>query len=81
MISNLFKKKNWDKPFSEKVAKRISKIAMADLPSWAEQAIYETNRSLMAYEKDKNKVHLEDALLGAEVIHAIVYEMNKRSVL
>jgi hypothetical protein len=78
---NLFKKKTWDKPFSEKVAKRISKIAMADLPSWAEQAIYETNRSLMAYDKDRNAAHLDDALLGAEALHAIVDEMKRRSVL
>jgi hypothetical protein len=75
------KKENWDKPFSEKVAKRISKIPSADLTLWFEQAMSETNRTLSIYIKQPDKIYLNDLLLGAEAIHAIAYEIKKRNML
>jgi hypothetical protein len=76
------KKENWDKPFSEKVANRVAKLATADLYLWTEQAISETNRALGRYQKNPNDVvSLQDLTLGAEAIHALAYEINKRSML
>jgi hypothetical protein len=76
------KKENWDKPFSEKVAKRISKIATPDLTMWLEQAISETNRALSNYQKNTSDViSLQDLTLGAEAIHALAAEINKRSMI
>jgi hypothetical protein len=76
------KKENWDKPFSEKVAKRVAKLATADLYLWTEQAISETNRALSRYQKSPNDVvSLQDLSLGAEAIHALASEIHKRSML
>jgi hypothetical protein len=76
------KKENWDKPFSEKVAKRVAKLATADLYLWTEQAISETNRALSRYQKNPNDVvSLQDLTLGSEAIHALACEINKRSML
>lgn len=78
----MFKKKEpWDKPFSEKLAKRVSKIATADLLSWTEQALSETNRCISKYQANNDAVYLEEMLLGAEAIHCLVSEFHKRTVL
>lgn len=73
------KKKKWDKPFSEKVAKRVAKIPTADLDTWAVQALNEIGRCLSTYDKDRNKTYLEEALLGAEALHAVVDELVNRT--
>lgn len=80
---SVFKKNKpvWDKPFPEKVAKRIDKIPTADLPMWAEQALFELGRCLSAYEKTRDSAHLADALTGVEAAHAVVNEMYRRSML
>lgn len=76
---NLFKKTEpWNKPFSQKIAKRVEKIATADLPSWSEQTLSELNRCLRAYDSTKEPVYIEEALLGAEALHALIAELNKR---
>lgn len=74
-------KKIWDKPFSEKVAKRVAKIPTADLTMWLEQAISETNRALSSYQKSNDSLNLEDLVLGAEAIHALASELHKRSMI
>jgi len=76
----------WKKPkspsheFSEKVLKRISMIATPDLTNWVDQALSETSRCMSSYESSKDPVHIEDALVGAEAIYALVSELHKRSV-
>lgn len=79
---NLFKKdKPWDKPFSPKVAKRVEKIATADLSNWSEQVLSEINRCLRSYESSREDYYLKEALIGAEALHALIAELNKRSML
>lgn len=75
------KKKIWDKPFSEKVAKRVSKIPTPDLTNWIEQAMSETNRALVNYQKGNDVINLEDLVLGAEAINALASELYKRSMI
>ena len=72
------RKKNWYKPFSEKVAKRVSKIPSGELLIWSDQILYELSRCLSAYEKNRNQVYLDEALTGAEAIHAVVDQLHKR---
>ena len=74
-----FRKKYWNKPFSEKVAKRVSKIPSMELTMWADQSIYELGRLLSIYEKSRTKDSLEQLVLGAEALHAVIEELNKRS--
>jgi hypothetical protein len=75
----MFKKKTlWVKPFSEKVAKRVSRIPTGELEMWTDQAIYELGRCLSSYQKSREQVYLDEALNGAEALHAVVDEMHKR---
>lgn len=78
-MTMFFKKKTvWEKPFSEKVAKRVSKIPTGELEMWAEQSLYELGRCLSAYSKNRESFLLDEALNGAEAIHAVVNELHTR---
>lgn len=74
----MFKNKNWNKPFSEKVAKRVSKIPTGELTVWADQSLYEMGRLISSYERTREKVYLDELLQGAEALHAVIHELNKR---
>jgi hypothetical protein len=74
----MFKKEPWTKPFSEKVAKRVSKIPTGELEMWSDQALYELGRCLSSYGKNRDKVYLDEALQGAEALHAVVNELHTR---
>lgn len=75
-----FKKKTVDKPFPEKVARRVSRIPTPELTSWAEQSLNEIGRLVFAYQKTSEFGYLEEALTGAEALHAVVNELYVRSV-
>lgn len=75
------KKPVWDKPFPEKLARRVSRIATPDLLIWADQALNETNRCISSYQSTGETLYLDEALLGAEAINALVSEVHKRNVL
>ena len=78
----MFKRnKSWNKPFSERVAKRIDKIPSADIPMWADQTLTELGRALTQYEKHGEKHILEELLMGAESFHALVDALYKRKML
>jgi hypothetical protein len=74
------KKEIWVKPFSEKIAKRVSKIPTAELEMWIEQATYEIGRCMSAYAKNRDSDYaLQEALLGAEALHAAVDQLVRRT--
>lgn len=73
------KNKSWDKPFSEKIARRVTRIPTLDLHNWTDQAIYETGRLLNAYERERTPEAMQQLLDGAEAVHALVHEINKRA--
>lgn len=74
----IFGNKNWDKPFSEKVARRVSKIPTGELTIWADQSLYEMGRLISNYERTRDVVFLKELASGAEALHAVVHELNKR---
>lgn len=79
-MNGLFKKgqSDWKKPFSEKVAKRVSKIPTGELAMWSEQALYELGRCLSSYERTREDIYLTEALNGAEALHAVIDEYARR---
>jgi hypothetical protein len=79
MIRLSRKKTDVNKPFSEKVAKRVSKIPTSDLEMWADQCLYELGRTLSTYSRLRESSQLENALEGAEALHAVVNELYKRT--
>jgi len=74
-----FRKKKWDKPFPEKIARRVSRISTYDLTSWADQSIYELGRLLSIYERTRTPEAVKELVLGAEALHAVIEELNKRT--
>lgn len=73
-------KKTWDKPFSERIAKRVKRIPTGELDMWTEQSLYELGRCLSAYTKSREAVYLTEALNGAEALHAVIDEMHNRMI-
>jgi len=73
-------KEPWTKPFSEKVAKRISRIPTGELEMWVDQSLYEIGRCVSSYQKNRQAVYLDEALKGAEALHAVVDELHNRMV-
>lgn len=78
MMPSWRQKKEFNKPFSEKLAKRVSKIPTADLEMWADQSLYELGRCLSLYSKNRDKNVLVEALNGAEALHAVIDELHTR---
>jgi hypothetical protein len=74
-----FKKKYWNKPFPEKIAKRVSRIPSADLTTWADQTLYELGRLLSIYERVRTPEALKELLISTEAFHAVVEELNRRT--
>ena len=73
------RKAKWDKPFSEKIARRVRRIPTHDLTTWADQAIYDVGRVLNIYERHGTPEALKELCDGAEALHALIHEINKRT--
>lgn len=67
------------KPFSPDVGGRVAKISTTDLEMWIDQATYEVGKCMSMYAKQHEKYYLDEALKGAEALHAVVYELHSRS--
>lgn len=74
----MFRSKRVPTGISESIIKRVQKLPSSDLVDWADQAIYSTGRSLTAYLRERSPDSLHDAHVGAEVILAIVEEIQRR---
>jgi hypothetical protein len=74
----MFKKKPLQKPFPEKLAKRVARIPTAELASWSEQALNEINRCVSRYQATQERMYLDEALVGAEALNAVISELHKR---
>jgi len=72
-------KAKWDKPFSEKVARRVARLSTSELEGYIDQSVYDVGRMFSAYQKSRRDEYLDELRLGAEVLHAIVEELYKRT--
>lgn len=77
-MMSFFKKKTWDKPFPEKVAKRVSRIPTGELEAWIDQALTEVGKCISLYTKTRDPIYLEEAVKGAEAVHAVTNELHTR---
>jgi hypothetical protein len=78
MMSFFKKKAAWTKPFPEKVARRVSRIPTGELENWSEQALTEIGKCLSKYAKSRDPIYLDEAVKGAEALHAVVAELHSR---
>jgi len=74
-------KEPWTKPFSEKVSKRIQRIPSQELEMWAENCVNEIGKCLSAFMRTRDSYYLEEALNGAEALHAVVDTLKVRDTL
>lgn len=72
------KKTAWEKPFPEKLAKRVSKIPTAELEMWVEQSIIEISKCMTYYSRKRDTAYIEEAVMGAEALHAVLDELKTR---
>lgn len=61
-----------------KLEKRVSGIGTPDLIMWAENALYVIGKEITHHQRDKSEFALDEALMGAEALVAIIKELQKR---
>ena len=61
-----------------RVEKRVESLPASELLPWVEQALYGIGRNLAHWQKNRDKESLEEARLGAEVLHTILESLSKR---
>jgi hypothetical protein len=74
-----FRKKHWNKPFPERIAKRVARIPTPDLTTWADQTLYEISRLLGIYERSRTPEAVKELVTSTEALHAVIEELNKRT--
>lgn len=72
-------KKTWTKPFSQKIVKRIAVSSTEELDGWVDMSIQDISRAMVTYHRTGAQADLEDALLSAEVLHAILDTLKART--
>ena len=68
-----------NKPFSKKILKRIAISSTEDLDTWVDMSLQDIGRAMVTYHRTGAQVDLEDALLSAEVLHAILDALKTRT--
>lgn len=61
-----------------KLEARVAKIPTAELVSWAEQALFGLGRSLSAWQRGHDAMDLEEAVIGADALQAVMKELKSR---
>ncbi len=61
-----------------RIEKRVESLPSGELIPWVEQALYGIGRNLSAWQKSQNEASLEEARMGAEVLHTIMESLSKR---
>ena len=73
----LRKKRDGNQP-QTKIQKRISKLPTAELISWVENSLFVIGKEVTTYMRTNEKHLLNDAEMGAEVLHEIIKELKRR---
>jgi hypothetical protein len=74
----IFKKKKAGYQPQTKIQKRISKLPSSELVSWTENALFVIGKEITTYQRTGEKELLNEAEIGAEVLHEIVKELKRR---
>jgi len=73
----LRKKRDGNQP-QTKIQKRISKLPTPELITWAENALFVIGKEVTTWMRTNEKALLNDAEMGAEVLHEIIKELKRR---
>jgi hypothetical protein len=75
----MFKKKRDPERERTKVEKRVESLPTAELLPWVENALYAIGKNLTVWQKTQDGYALEEARMGAEVLHVILETLKKRN--
>lgn len=73
------KSKSVDPGIPEHVIRRVQMLAMPDLVMWSDQALSTTGRYLSMYNRAPSPDLIAEARIGAQVLLAIVEEIDRRA--
>lgn len=73
----IFKKDGSHQP--TKLQKRVAGISTPDLVTWSENSLYIIGKEVTGWMRTKDEFHLDEALLGAEALVAVIQELKQRS--
>ena len=73
-----FRKKRDGHQPQTKIQKRISKLPTSELISWSENALFVIGKEVTTWMRTNDKALLNDAEMGAEVLHEIIKELKRR---
>lgn len=74
----LWKKKVGPQPQQSKLEKRVAMISTPDLVTWVENALFVIGKETTGWMRSKDSALLDEALVGAEALTAILNELKKR---
>jgi len=57
----------------------VAGIGTPDLIMWVENALYVIGKEITHYQRDNSEFALEEALMGADALVAIIKELQKRA--
>ena len=63
-----------------RIEKRVEALPTSELMAWTEQTLYSIGRNLSSWQKSGDSYSLEEARLGAEVLHTILETVSKRTI-
>lgn len=73
------KSKSVDPGIPEHIIRRVQMLAMPDLVMWSDQALSTTGRYLSMYNRSPSPDLIAEARIGAQVLLAIVEEIDRRA--
>lgn len=78
-MGTMFKKKRNPERERTKVEKRVESLPTSELLPWVENALYAIGKNLSVWQKTQDAYALEEARMGAEVLHVILETVKKRN--
>lgn len=73
----MFKKS--ETPKQTKIEKRVASLSNHDLVDWSEHSLYTIGRYLTEYIKSGDAAVLDECILGAEAMLAVMRELKRRA--
>ena len=74
----MIRKKKPEERKLTKIEKRVESLPTSELMPWSEQSIYTIGRNLASWQRSQDNAYLEEARLGAEVLHTILESLARR---
>jgi hypothetical protein len=75
----IFSKEKGGRRQLTKLERRIASISTPELVTWAENSLYVVGKEVTGWLRTKDPLLIDEALVGAEALHAVVRELQFRA--